>query len=499
MTNESNYYVLKTLGCKSNIYDSQLIEAELRRRGWCPFEPDADSRCLGVPKLCIVNSCTVTDEADRQTRKLASRLSRENPQARVVVTGCGAEIDPERLARSVGIHYVVGNQDKPRMVELILEKMNQQDNSTSGEILGAVSGYSEMTSRHPLDREWPSVEASFVTPPVGLDGHAGKTRAFLKIQEGCNSFCTYCIIPYGRGPARSLKPREVLSQVLILVNEGVREIVITGTNVGDYGVDWGMDPQTALAELFALILDESPLERLRVGSLDPTEITPALLKLMAKNPRLCPHFHVSLQATDGAILRRMKRKYGPVEVRECLKQIASLNMLPGGVFVGMDLIAGFPGEQTTDFEVTLAALSELEWSRLHVFPYSEREGTPATRLPGSVSHQERMRRSKKLGELSFARIQRHYERALEQCKMSSKGLLKGVLFERPMDRVPEAWSTGEQGVIWANGYTANYLRVVIPLPRDRAQELRNQILDVVPTSVLIDAAAGEAVFLARLP
>jgi threonylcarbamoyladenosine tRNA methylthiotransferase MtaB len=199
-------YIVKTLGCKANLYDSQLIEAELQKRGWKPFQAKAINFAYpqAAPLVCIVNSCTVTDEADRQSRKMAARLGRDHPGARIVVTGCSAEVDPERLARSKGIHYVIGNRDKPELVSVILEKLAKDEGReiSTGEVLGVAEGYAELLSRHPMDREWP-VSETFALPPVSQ-----RTRAFLKIQEGCNTFCTYCIIPYGRGPSRSLRPRE---------------------------------------------------------------------------------------------------------------------------------------------------------------------------------------------------------------------------------------------------------------------------------------------------
>jgi threonylcarbamoyladenosine tRNA methylthiotransferase MtaB len=500
MTNpDGNFYIVRTLGCKANLYDSQLIEAELQKRGWRPAATDGSSQEGTAPRLCIVNSCTVTDEADRQSRKLASRLGRDNPRARVVVTGCGAEVDPERLARSPGIHYVVGNQDKPRMVDLILEKLAHEAPQTGeGEVLGSVLQYEQMLSRHPMDREWPAPEISFATPPVHLMGHSGKTRAFLKIQEGCNSFCTYCIIPYGRGPSRSLKPREIVEQSRALVAQGIREIIVTGTNIGDYGVDWGMDPRTALTELFEQILADSGVERLRVGSLDPTEITAPLLSLMERDPRFCPHFHVSLQAMHSRVLRLMKRKYGADEARACLERIAMVPAPLGGPFVGMDVITGFPGETAAEFEAGYEELSRLPWSRLHVFPYSEREGTPATRLPGAVRPEERSRRAGLLQELSLRRQKEHLGRVLEECRGSGRAL-EGVLLEKPVAKAPSgADASGVEGPFWASGYTANYLRVFVPVSEAQAQELRNQIVSAVPEALSIDSAQGDVGLIARL-
>ena len=418
-------YVVRTLGCKANLYDSQLIEAELQKRGWTPAH-DPNSPDVG---LYIVNSCTVTDEADRQSRKMAARLGRDNPDARVVITGCSAEVDPERLAASRGIDYVVGNRDKPKLVEIVLEKIRKaaelraseagdRDAGTGngaalagangaiagvrrGEVLGVAQGYREMTSRHPIDREWPATESAF-SGSLDESSSSHRTRAFLKIQDGCNAFCTYCVIPYGRGPSRSISIPDVISQVKNLASQGVREVVITGINIGDYGTDWSEGMQ--VEQLFEAILGETELPRLRVSSLDPSEITPGLMKLVEKDPRFCPHFHVSLQSPHPRILRLMKRKYSEKEVRECLTKISELAAPAGGVFVGMDLITGFPGETDEEFEWTVKALEELPWSRLHVFPYSERSGTPATRLPGSVPPAVRAVRAEKLRALSLERL-----------------------------------------------------------------------------------------------
>lgn len=490
-----SYYVLKTLGCKANFYDSQLIEAELQKRGWKPLP---SGQAASDSLLCVVNSCTVTDEADRQSRKMAARLSRDNPQARVVVTGCAAEVDPERLTASKGIHYVIGNRDKPQLVEMILTKLKESAGMPAperGEVLGAAQGYSEILSKHPMDREWPVGGEGFQTPPTHLDGHSGKTRAFLKIQEGCNSFCTYCIIPYGRGPARSLRPREVIEQVRKLVSEGIREVVITGTNIGDYGSDWAETAQHG--ELFRMILQETSLERLRVSSLDPTEITDGILDLMATEPRFCPHFHVSLQSPHSRILRLMKRRYGFEQVKSCLEKIAAVQAPVGGVFVGMDVITGFPGETEEEFQWGYEALSELPWTRLHVFPYSEREGTPATRLPGSVRQEERLQRARKLNEQSLTRMREHHEKVLQTLRLTG-GALSGILLERA-GRPPEGMSPELQAQFqgverWQAGYSPNYLRVFVP----EIENSRNELVSVVPVGLVTDPQNGDVAFVGQV-
>jgi threonylcarbamoyladenosine tRNA methylthiotransferase MtaB len=465
-----NRYVVRTLGCKANLADSQCLEAELQRRGWNP----------GVPAdLCIVNSCTVTDEADRQSRKLASRLARENPNAAIVVTGCSAEVDPERLARSKGIDYVVGNRDKPRLVELVLGKVAERASAPAraiecepAELLGVVEGYDELRSRHPMDRDWPLPEEALER--IG-SGDSRRTRGFLKIQEGCNAFCTYCVIPYGRGPSRSLTPDEVVARAGRLVGQGPRELVITGTNIGDYGTDLGEDPVKALVALLSRLFAETPVERLRVGSLDPLEITPGLIALMEREPRFCPHFHVSLQSPHARVLRMMKRRYGFDEVRRCLEEIAA--RLPSA-YVGMDVITGFPGESAEEFEWGVERLRELPWTRLHVFPFSEREGTPATRLPGVVPPAERRERARRLAELSLARLR---ERV---AAVAARGRMDGILLESPV-------RARDGGVEWVAGHSREYFRALVRAGAHEVAGLRNRVVSVAIDGIDVDAPAGE--------
>ncbi len=469
-------YLIRTLGCKANAYDSELIEGELRKKGWSPAENGASENV----RLCIVNTCTVTDEADRQSRKTASKLAREYPKSKIVVTGCAAEVDPERLAQSKGIHYVIGNRDKNRLVELVLENIGGELESVPsdvGEVLGVAQSYEEIKSQHPLDRIWPLPELK-----TGVEGTNHKTRAFLKIQEGCNSFCTYCIIPYGRGPSRSLKIEEVCEEIRNLIHENYQEVVLTGINLGDFGSDWGAGE--GLIELVRAILSQTDLKRLRLSSLDPVEISPELMLLMSQEPRLCPHFHVSLQSPQSRILRLMKRKYRYEDVEKCLKQISEIPSPVGGVFVGMDLITGFPGETEEEFDRTLSVLESLPWSRLHVFPYSERKGTPATRLPESVLPKDRTLRCRKLRELSLKRLISHYQRALDT-EATLEVLLEGAV------------KNPETGKRCFSGYTANYLRVLLS-ETEELQGLRNSLVKVVPESLVIDENAGDVAVQCRV-
>jgi threonylcarbamoyladenosine tRNA methylthiotransferase MtaB len=464
-------FSVQTLGCKANLADSQAIELALRRAGWEGAGPES-------AEILIVNSCTVTDEADRQSLQLAARLKKRNPHARVLFTGCSAEVSPERALAAAGVDAVVGNQDKHRLPELL--------SGFEPGVLGRVRGYNELLSRHPIDREWPEVSPRFFHP---MEGESGRTRAFLKIQDGCDSFCTYCVIPYGRGPARSLTVQQVVAEVRKLLEQGTREVVLTGINLGEFGIerDSRPDPGGELGELVTRLLSETGLKRLRLGSLDPKEITSHILSRGSLPSGLAPHFHVSLQSTQDKTLRRMKRKYGANDVEDCLRALRGLDGdRAGGVYIGMDIIVGFPGETGSDFEGTVDALDRLPWNRLHVFPYSERSGTPATRLPGIVPQAERVRRARVLRELSLKRLIAHYERILAECRRTG-ALLEDVLMEGSARGPANAGG-------WRGGHSLNYLRVLVP----ETQAARNTVVRARPLSVVVDRPSGECAFLAEV-
>jgi threonylcarbamoyladenosine tRNA methylthiotransferase MtaB len=473
-------YVIHTLGCKANTYDGQLIESALVERGWAAAT-GSDS-----PELVVVNSCTVTSEADRQSRKTASRLARRYPDARVVMTGCGAEVDPSRHAATAGVDLVVGNQDKPQLVEMVLAEVGEAlDQQPSRTVLGGVTGYDKKRARHPETRSWPSPEESFFTPPVDV----GRTRVFLKVQEGCDAFCTYCIIPYARGPARHLRPIELVRQVRELCAQGVREIVLTGTALGDYGHDLG--DACGFEDLVELLLRETPIERLRTSSLDPRELSPRLRAMFVAEPRLCPHVHVSLQSPNDTTLKRMKRRYTADDVVKTLTDLGEIGEhierergLPGGLFVGMDVIAGFPGESEAIHQWNLERLASLPWSRLHVFPYSEREGTAATRLDEPVSRTDRKRRVRELMDLSRERLRSHYIRVL------AAGRPLTVLIEGPAPTID-----GLEADAWFAGYTANYYRVLVPSVQARGA--RGDAIKVHATGFRVTTTAGDLALIAR--
>ncbi len=327
-----------TFGCRLNSYESEVM------RNLSARHQDAAQ----APTV-IVNTCAVTAEAERQARQAIRRVARERPDVRIVVTGCAAQIDPDRWANLPNVHRVLGNDDK-------LKPENWQP--------GAGSAVSDIMAAR-------QTSAHLVTE------FAGRARAFVQVQQGCDHRCTFCVIPFGRGPNRSVPIGAVVEQVRALVASGYQEIVLTGVDIASYGPDLPGAPSLGqmIRRLLALIPE---LSRLRLSSIDPAAIDDDLWRLIAEEPRLMPHLHLSLQAGSDLILKRMRRRHGRAEAISVISRARSLRP---GIAIGADLIAGFPTETTTLFEETLHFVQEMEMPYLHVFPYSERPGTAAARMP----------------------------------------------------------------------------------------------------------------------
>ena len=322
-----------TFGCRLNSYESEIIR----------------SHADGQGDLVVIHTCAVTTEAEQQARRAIRRATRERPGARIVVTGCAVQIDPAHWAALPGVHRVLGNQEK-----LSAGAWSPAAPAAVGDIM--------------------AVRTAATHPVTGL---AGRTRAFVQVQQGCDHRCTFCIIPFGRGPSRSVPPDTVIQQVRRLVEAGTNEIVLTGVDIVSYGPD--LPGQPSLGQLVRQVLAQAPgLRRLRLSSLDPAGIDPALWQALAEEPRLMPHLHLSMQAGSDLILKRMKRRHSRAGA---LAAIARARALRPGVAIGADLIAGFPTETDALFSETLAFVEEAAIPYLHVFPYSERPGTPAARMP----------------------------------------------------------------------------------------------------------------------
>ena len=351
-----------TFGCRLNTFESEVMRGH--------------ARAAGLRNAVIVNTCAVTSEAERQARQAIRKARRAHPDAQIVVTGCAAQIDPEAFAAMAEVDRVIGNAEKLR-----------------------VESYRpDQTAALAVD----DIMALRETAGHLIEGIEGRTRAFLQVQQGCDHRCTFCIIPFGRGPSRSVPLGALVAQVEHLVANGVQEIVLTGVDITDYGKDLPGTPR--LGQMMRRLLRLVPnLPRLRLSSVDPVEIDPELLRLLAEEPRLMPHLHLSLQAGDDMILKRMKRRHLRDDAISLCREVRRLR--PDVVF-GADLIAGFPTETDAMFANSLALVEDCGLTYLHVFPYSARRNTPAARMP-QVAKAERKARAAQLraaGDQSLARF-----------------------------------------------------------------------------------------------
>jgi threonylcarbamoyladenosine tRNA methylthiotransferase MtaB len=350
---------LITFGCRLNTYESEVMRGH----------------AAALSNTIIVNTCAVTAEAERQARQAIRRAHREHPGAEIVVTGCAAQIAPEAWAALPGVTRVLGNEDKLR---------------PESWLPGAGSAVTD-------------IMAARETAPHLVTEFAGRARAFVQVQQGCDHRCTFCIIPYGRGPSRSVPIGAIAGQVRALVASGYHEVVLTGVDLTSYGPDLPGAPSLGqmVRRLLALVPE---LPRLRLSSLDPNEIDADLWRLIESEPRLMPHLHLSVQAGSDLILKRMKRRHLRADA---LATIARARQLRPGIGIGADLIAGFPTETEALFAETLAFVEEAEIPFLHVFPYSERPGTPAARMP-PVAKPVRRERAARLREAGAANAMRFY-------------------------------------------------------------------------------------------
>jgi threonylcarbamoyladenosine tRNA methylthiotransferase MtaB len=425
-----------TLGCKVNRYDTAAMETFLSSHGCrvVPFDAGAD--------VYVVNTCTVTDRADAESRRLARRARRHNPAARVVVTGCYAQTSSRQAAQVEGVDYVVGLGRLPD----ILRAARGDVGSGEGRVF--VDDLRKETQVRTL----------------GAEIFTGQTRAFLKVQEGCDLFCTFCIVPFARGKSRSVEPRRVLAEMENLAARGFREVVLTGVHLGGYGRD--LSPRIDLADLVEMLVEHSPVERVRLSSIDPPEVTDRLLRLVADNEVLCPHFHMPVQAAADGVLRRMRRRYDVAVLREVVDRIAAT--LPG-CGLGTDVIAGFPGEGDDEFEAGFVQLAAMPFSYFHVFPYSKRQGTSAAKAKDALPRAVVLERARRLRDLGDGKRGEFHARQV--------GRRLSVLIERQRDAA--------SGMLV--GYDRSYARVLV----DGGDELINRIVSVRGAERVGDRVRGE--------
>lgn len=394
---------ITTLGCKVNQCESAAMERLLNEAG---YATGSDGQSADV---VIINTCTVTGKAAMQSRQAVRQAVRANPRAAIVVTGCYAQTGTEEISAIAGVDLIVGHGEKLEVVSFL------QNLATNAE--------APAIHRHPSHQ----IRDFAPLPPLSS---IHRTRAFLKIQDGCNTCCSYCIVPKARGRSRSMPTADVMAHLDRLGNDGFRETVLTGIHLGAYGLD--LDPQTTLSELLVSIGQNSPMDRIRLSSIEPTEVDDPLIGLAADpQSNLCRHFHIPLQSGENGTLSRMGRPYTSEDYQKIVTKIA--REIPG-VAIGADVIVGFPGEDDSAFEATFALIQELPITYLHVFPFSPRKGTKAAlfkdRVPDPITKQ-RSKRLRNLGKAKkkdffLSQIGRHLKVLIETREDQKTGLSRGL-------------------------------------------------------------------------
>jgi len=411
---DKNRVAIATLGCKVNQCESASFNESFTEKGYevTPFSQTAD--------IYVINTCAVTAKAAAQSRQIIRKAQRTNPDARLVVTGCYAQVDPQKIEEIVtGPVCIVGNANKQQLVDAALADTGSC-RKCSGD--GKPDYFNEISTQKLFSH-------------LPYKDFAGRTRAFLKIQDGCNNFCSYCIVPHARGCSRSLDPAAVLQQAAGFAQQGYREIVLTGIHVGHYGLD--LESGGNLFSILEQLTKQNPAVRFRLSSLEPTEINLELLQFMSATDNFMPHLHIPLQSGDDTILKKMKRRYTVADFADIVKKCREL--LPAAA-IGIDVLTGFPGEDEHAFQNTVALLEALPVTYLHVFPYSRRPGTPAADFSDQVPEKIKEQRVAVLRELDHKKRTTFYR--------SHLGEAHRVLVETLKSK---------DGL--ANGFTENYIPV----------------------------------------
>jgi threonylcarbamoyladenosine tRNA methylthiotransferase MtaB len=413
-----------TLGCKVNQFESASLKASLLDSDWSEASKNEEADVI------VVNTCIVTKTASSQSRQAIKKAIRENPSCVVAAVGCYAQVYPEEIIRIPGVNLIAGNAVKDRLPGILTQGIDPDRQCVISEEFGEERAFEQLS----------------------LKGFPDRTRAFLKIQEGCQSFCSYCVVPFARGPLRSLKPSQALSMLEALLSEGYKEAVLTGIHLGKYGVD--LKDGVTLEGLLHMIKKEGFPLRIRLSSLEPNEVGEGLIEMMAAENWLCRHFHIPLQSGDNGILKRMNRHYTAQEFSRLIERIRGSIPLAA---IGVDVITGFPGEDLRAFQETFSLIQDLPISYLHVFPFSPRRGTKAAGFSGHVDQESIKERAAQLRSLG----QRKKEIFHQSC------LGKEFL------ALAEGWDSEEKKLM--KGITDNYLPVVFPSSRD----MKNQLVPVV--------------------
>ena len=425
MEKKPKKFNITTLGCKVNQAESDAVAQDLLSSDW-----SAATDC-DMAEVCIVNTCTVTQKASMQSRQAIRKAIRTNPNARIIVTGCYAQTAPQEINRIDGVDYVVGHDKKLSISRLILTKAEKASGNQ-------VSSFNDIRKKR-----------QFQLMPLATS--APRTRPFLKIQDGCDAFCTYCIVPYARGRSRSMPLDKVLQSIEQLARAGYHEAVLTGIHLGAYGHD--LAPATSLSVLMERIEDRKTITRVRVSSIEPFELSGEVIRRVAESDTFCKHFHIPLQSGDDGILKKMGRPYSRQDFYELIGSIH--RQLPDAA-IGVDTLIGFPGESEAAFDNTYELIADLPVSYLHVFPFSSRAGTAADKLPNKLDPpviKARCERIRKLGHQKRLKFYRRFT-------------------GKPLPVLIETKREGSTGML--KGISSNYLPVLV----EGDDDLQNKIVDV---------------------
>lgn len=410
-----NKVALHNLGCKVNAYEIEAMQQLLEEAGYeiVPFEPGAD--------IYVINTCTVTNIADRKSRQMLHKAKKMNPEAIVVATGCYVQTGGEKLEKDEAIDLVLGNNQKINIVEALAEYAENKPGHGSHVIkINQTKEYEELS----------------------IDRTAEHVRAYIKVQDGCNQFCTYCIIPYARGRVRSRNIESVLKEVHSLAEKGYREVVLTGIHLSSYGVDFPEEKKETLLSLIRAVHEIEGIQRIRLGSLEPGIVTREFAEGIAALPKVCPHFHLSLQSGCDETLERMNRRYRSGEYRE---RCELLREVYGNPALTTDVIVGFPQESEEEFQKSYDFVDGIHFYETHIFKYSRRQGTKAAAMDGQLTEAEKARRSEKM-------IEMHHRHASDYEK-SMIGKELEVLIEEEYTN---------DGRTWYLGHSREYIKTAVP-------------------------------------
>ncbi|MFI3330325.1 MAG: tRNA (N(6)-L-threonylcarbamoyladenosine(37)-C(2))-methylthiotransferase MtaB [Rikenellaceae bacterium] len=414
-----------TLGCKMNFSETATLAREFEQGGFIKANQGQSA------DICVINSCSVTDHADKKCRNLIRKLHKDNPDAIIAVTGCYAQLKPEQISEIPGVDLVISNNDKNRLYKLVSDFTR-----------------TDRANIYPC-------EVDELTNFFSAFSSSERTRAFLKVQDGCDYRCSYCTIPNARGKSRNIPINQVITQAKEIAKMGQKEIVITGINTGDFGKTTG----EKFIDLLKALDEIEGIERYRISSIEPNLLSDEIIDFCAKSSKFQPHFHIPLQNGSNNILALMRRRY-TTEIFE--QRIMAVKRAMRDVFIGIDVIVGFPGESDEGFDEMYNFLERIEPAYLHIFPYSERANTPAIDFPGKVSPQKKQERAKKLDELC--------KKLHNNFALSRLGSEATVLFE----------SRAKGGLI--TGFTENYLKVEVPYNKELINTLQRVKLNSITLS-----------------